>query len=117
VQVKAGGPYSHTVSKRNPGNNQWTWRVGSHASEEPNEHHWYAFVYIGNWPREQSAPVPKVFFVPSGYVNKTVRENPESQRDWFWMSEETTAEYEGLTGFGKLEATLEAKPVEDSMRS
>jgi len=117
LQVKSGGPYSHTVSKRNPKNNQWTWRVGASASEKPSEYHWYAFVFIGDWPRENRPPNPEVFFVSSGFVKKTVAENPDSQRDWFWMSEETAADYSGLAGFRKLVAALATNEFEDTTRS
>ena len=50
LQVKTGGIYSHVTSKRNPAKNYWVWRTGSKAADLSNDSHWYAFVFIGDWP-------------------------------------------------------------------
>jgi hypothetical protein len=100
IQVKAGGTFSYTKYKRKPENNQWTWRVGRKAMDRANESHWYAFVYIGDWP--QGEHFPKVFFVPSKTVRKKLRGTETSQQDWFWMREDEAKVYSGLTGYQKL---------------
>ena len=60
-----------SASQRKPENNQWTWRVGRKAIDRAKESHWYAFVYIGDWPQGEGSP--KVFFVPSKIVGKKLR--------------------------------------------
>lgn len=104
LQVKAGGLFSHTIYKRKPENNQWTWRAGSKAMDRAKESHWYAFVYIGDWP--QGGDSPKVFFVPSKIVAKKLRDNETSQQAWFWMLEDEAENYCGLTGYRKLKKAI-----------
>ena len=104
LQVKTGGPSSYSARKRNPEKSQWTWRTGRKAMERPNKSHWYAFVYVGDWPQGECSP--KVFFVPSEFVARRLRETEDSQQDWFWMLEKESEQYCGLTGYRKLEKAV-----------
>ncbi len=106
LQVKTGGPYSHVIFKRNPEGNYWVWRVGKKAMKICKESHWYAFVYVGDWPHGKEEEHPKVFFVPSKVIVKRLRAGKKSQREWFWMPENKAKQYCGLLGYRRLKRAL-----------
>ena len=103
LQVKAGGVHSHITRKRKPENNAWAWRTGSKAAENASEFHWYAFVYVGDWPK--GGGLPEVLFVPSRIVAQKARD-PEIVEGWFWISQAEAEQYAGLKGFEKLAKAL-----------
>ena len=109
LQVKTGGPCSHRIFKKNPENNDWVWRVGKKAMEVSKESHWYAFVYVGDWPLGESEfheeEHPKVFFVPSRVVAKRLRAN-KGYEAWFWMPENEAKQYCGLLGYRRLKKAI-----------
>jgi len=106
LQVKTGGLASFSERKRNSENSQWTWQTGRKAMEEDriSESYWYAFVYVGEWPK--CGEVPQVFFVPSKCVAQRLSENTPSQQDWFWILEKEADHYRGQTGFEQLMEAL-----------
>jgi len=105
LQVKAGGLHSHVMYKRKPERDYWVWRTGKKAIDGAKESHWYAFVFVGDWPQRKGSPNPEVFFVPSKIVARTLRK-PKNQRDWFWMYDREIEEYRGLAGYKKLKKAL-----------
>ena len=107
LQVKTGRQYSHVIYKRNPKRNYWVWRVGKKAIEICKESHWYAFVYVGDWPHGKEEEHPKVFFVPSKVVVKRLRAGNKSQREWFWMRENAAKQYCGLLGYRRLKRAID----------
>jgi hypothetical protein len=104
LQVKTGGPSSFSERKKSPGNSQWTWRTGRKAMDLASDSHWFAFVYVGNWPQCEHAP--QVFFVPSQTVAKRLRDTQPSQQDWFWMMESEADQFRGMKGYEKLAEAL-----------
>src|SRR4051812_2041233 len=66
LQVKAGRRYTNVDRKRVPKDAYWVWRAGKKCAEISDVRHWYAFVYLGEWPRRDDPP--KVFFIPSRVV-------------------------------------------------
>jgi len=110
VQVKCGRAYNFVIKKKNPEKNYWVWQAGKKCMNISDKDHWYAFVSIGagergpTWP-ESECP-PKVFFVPSKIVAKTLRNNDQKQTMWFWMDERVAAGYCGLTGFRKFKKAI-----------
>ena len=103
LQVKTGGIDSHVIFKKTPKNNYWNWRSGSKAAELSNESHWYAFVFIGDWP--SGGGPPKVFFVPSKFVAERAH-HPDTSEGWFWMSDAEAEQFHGLDGYEKLAKVL-----------
>lgn len=108
VQVKCGKAGNHEIRIKNPEESYWVWRVGKKCMDQSDKDHWYAFVCIGEsghtWPKSESPP--KIFFVPSKVVAKTLRDAEQSQNEWFWMYEDVAASYCGLTGFQKLKNAI-----------
>jgi hypothetical protein len=104
LQVKAGGIYSHRIYKRKPENNAWVWRTGPGAKNRSSESHWYAFVYVGDWP--SGGGLPEVFFVPSEVVAVKAHD-PEIVEGWFWISEAEAEQYRGREGFKKLKMAVD----------
>ena len=102
LQVKSGGSYSHVVYKRKPKYNYWVWRTGRKAMFRPNRSHWYAFVYVGDWPHGKD--LLQVFFVPSKVVADRVKTS--NQKEWFWIYDVDTTPYCGLEGFRKLKKAI-----------
>ena len=103
VQVKTGGIHSHIIRKRKPENNAWCWRTGARAKNLSGESHWFAFVYVGDWP--SGGDMPEVFFVPSKVVAKKARD-PEIVEGWFWISEAEAEQYRGAEGCKRLTSSL-----------
>lgn len=106
LQIKTGGIYSHVTSKRKPGNNAWVWRIGSKAADNSDDSHWYAFVFVGDWP--QGDAIPEILFVPSKVVARVVND-PAIQDGWFWMPEAEAEQYRGRRGCEKLVRVLTKK--------
>jgi hypothetical protein len=104
VQVKSGRGYTREDKKRVPKESRWVWRAGKKCIAITKKSHWYAFVYLGEWPKRGEPP--KVFFVPSKIVSRTLRENPRGQEDWFWMFQNEAEQYCGLAGFRKMMITV-----------
>lgn len=105
LQVKTGTS-SHMVYKRKPENNYWLWDTGFKAMNLSNEFHWYAFVFLNEWP--SSGRSPDVFFVPSKIVAKCIRQqyDDKQKRPFFWMLEAVAEQYRGLSGFRRLKKVL-----------
>jgi hypothetical protein len=95
LQVKSGGVYSRTTYKKDPEKIQWTWRVGNKDAVHSNDSHWFAFVFIGEWPLDGDNP--DVFFVPSKFVIERAYD-PATNDGWFWMMETEAKGYRGLKG-------------------
>jgi hypothetical protein len=102
IQVKTGGIHSHITRKRKPENNAWCWRT-SKAKRPTSDSHWYAFVFVGDWPSDGGAP--EVFFVPSKVVAQKARD-PEIVEGWFWISEAEAEQYRGRLGYRRLASCL-----------
>jgi hypothetical protein len=104
VQVKTGRTYNHVIRKRKPEDGWWVWRAGKKCMDVKDERHWYAFVSMGTWPKGNA--VPKVFFVPSKIVAKTLRENDPTEQDWFWIPESKSDACCGAAGFRTLKKAI-----------
>ncbi|HVX85446.1 MAG TPA: hypothetical protein VH253_11745 [Phycisphaerae bacterium] len=115
LQVKTGQHRdTHVTRAKKPENDYWVWRVGRKAvTNRAKASHWYAFVAVGNWLTGGGSP--EVFFVPSHFVVKRLRENkqigrpPFGQSEWFHMTEEEARLHRGLIGYRKLEKALKDK--------
>src|ERR1019366_5823530 len=103
LQVKAGGIHSHVTYKRKPENNAWVWRTKLRAKSRPSDFHWYAFVYVGDWPSHGKPP--EVFFVPSKIVAQKARD-PNIVEGWFLISEVEAELYRGKAGYKKLKRAI-----------
>lgn len=106
VQVKAGRGHTNEDRKRVPEESRWVWRAGEKCIKITDERHWYAFVYLGDWPKKGDPP--KVFFVPSKFVSQTLRENPRGQKDWFWMFKTEAERFCGVRGFRTMMKAIRA---------
>jgi hypothetical protein len=102
IQVKTGGIHSHIIRKRKPENNAWCWRAGVRPKRS-SKSHWYAFVYVGDWP--SGGEMPEVFFVPSKVVAEKALD-PNIVEGWFWISESEAEQYRGKVGYQRLESSL-----------
>jgi hypothetical protein len=100
VQVKAGREHTNEDRKRFPEESRWVWRAGEKCVNVTDKRHWYAFVYLGEWPKRGDHP--KVFFLSAKIVSQTLRENPRGQRDWFWIFKNEAEQYCGVKGFMKM---------------
>jgi hypothetical protein len=105
IQVKTGGIHTNVIRQKNPENDYWVWRTGKKALKISKKSHWYAFVYAGNWPQGEDSPIPKVFFVPSKIVAKTLQ-GKETSYIWFWMPKDGAEIYSGLRGFRNLRKAI-----------
>jgi hypothetical protein len=104
IQVKAGRSYTNEDGKRLPKESRWVWRAGEKCIAIKDKRHWYAFVYLGEWPKKGDAP--RVFFVPSRVVSKTLCENPRGQQDWFCMYKHVAEEYCGIMGIRRMKKEI-----------
>lgn len=102
IQVKTGGPHSHITQKKKPENNAWCWRT-SKAKRPASDSHWYAFVFVGDWPSDGS--IPEVFFVPSKVVAQKAQD-PGISEGWFWISEAEAEPYRGARGYRPMASCL-----------
>jgi hypothetical protein len=100
VQVKAGRRHTNEERKRVPKDSCWVWRAGRKCIKVKDLHHWYAFVYLGEWPKKGDSP--KVFFVSSKLVSQTLLENSEDQKDWYWIYKTEAEQFSGIKGFRKM---------------
>jgi hypothetical protein len=96
IQVKSGRKYTNDVRKKIPNNSRWVWQAGKKCIGITNPHHWYAFVYLGEWPK--AGEPPKIFFIPSRTVSRELRTWP-GQEDWFAMYQHKAEKFCGVTGF------------------
>ena len=100
LQVKAGRLYTNEERKHRPEDSYWVWRAGAKCMDITDPRHWYAFVYLGEWPRGNKPP--EVFFIPSRFVAKRLLEQHRSQRDWFWILQDDAKKYCGLNGLKRM---------------
>lgn len=104
VQVKAGRHHTNEDRKRHPEESHWVWRTGQKCIDITDQRHWYAFVYLGDWPKDDMPPA--VFFIPSRIVAKRLRENSRGQRDWFWILKDDAEEFRGLAGIRTMKKAI-----------
>ncbi len=112
LQVKTGQHKdTHKLYPKNPEADYWVWRVARNAlTNRPKTTHWYAFVSVGNWLTGEG--IPEVFFVPSQFVVRRLRENkkigtsPLGQSQWFHMFEEEARLHRGMIGYRRLAKVL-----------
>lgn len=107
LQVKSGRRYTSEDRKRVPKNAYWVWRAGKKCAEISNSSHWYAFVYLGEWPRRGDAP--KVFFISSKAVRKTLSDKKVTSGEWFWMRKHRAEKLCGLPGIKRMRKALAGK--------
>jgi hypothetical protein len=88
--------------KRQQENDSWVWRMGA-RSVESDRCHWYAFVYIGDWPT--GVETPEIFFVPSKVI-ATKRHQRVTSKGWFWMYKKEAERYRGIKGVRELKKSL-----------
>jgi hypothetical protein len=104
VQVKTGTRHTNVARVRNPEYSYWVWRAGKKCADITDANHWYAFVFLGEWPKRGDPP--KVFFVPSKYVVKTLSDKDETGGEWFWMYKTDAEECCGVAGFRKMKKAV-----------
>jgi hypothetical protein len=101
IQVKTGrSNYTNKRKRRKPEESEWVWRAGKKCADISDPTHWYAFVYLADWPKRGDPP--KVFFVPSKLVKKTLSDYEITQGEWFWMYQDEAEVYCGNLGFKKM---------------
>lgn len=108
IQVKAGRRWTNEERVRKPNESRWVWRAGQKCIDITDERHWYAFVYLGEWPKNETPP--KVFFVPAKVVAKRLRENQLDQQEWFWMLKADAEKHCGLPGFKRMKRAISGLP-------
>ncbi len=100
LQVKAGGTGdNHVIKKRIPESSHYVWQVGTKAYGYSRKSHWYAFLTVGGWPLRKKASSPEIYFIPSRAVAKTLKDNPNDQRTWFWIYDHEIEKYRGHAGY------------------
>ena len=107
VQVKSGRLATSVDFKRKPENNRWVWRAGKKCADIDDPNHWYAFVYLGEWPKRGDAP--RVFFVPAELVVETLADKADTGGEWFWMLKSEAEQFCGVKGFRKMKHEIGAR--------
>jgi hypothetical protein len=103
VQVKTG---TQSTRKAKDEGHIYLWSTAYAAIERDDKYLWYAYVWLKGWPQKDNPP--EVFFVPSKYVIKVMKECKENNESWpyFWMKKEDAEKYKGDAGFQLLQNAL-----------
>lgn len=107
VQVKTGTRSKTTTKKEGL---IYLWRTAFTAIEKECESLWFAYVWINGWPHGDVQP--EVFFIPSNFVAKVLKECQDvGDEPFFWMKEEDSTQFKGATGIKPLLRSLGHEPV------
>ena len=103
VQVKAGRSHTNEARIRTPDESYWVWRAGKKCADITDPNHWYAFVYLGEWPKRGDPPM--AFFVSSERVVKTLSDQV-TRGEWFWMYKSDAEKHCGLPGLKRMKNAI-----------
>ena len=104
VQVKSGRQSYWKYKRKYEGRAGYSWDTSRSIIDTHDERHWYAFVSLGKWPVDATAPV--VFFAPSDFVATRLKQDSGEKRPFFWGFEADLEPYRGHAGVTLLKAAI-----------
>jgi hypothetical protein len=104
VQVKSGRQSYWKYKRKYEGQAGYSWDTSRSIIDTHDKSLWYAFVYLGKWPLDATAPV--VFFVPSEFVASRLKEDAGEKRPFFWGYKAVLEPYCGDAGVKLLKEAI-----------